>query len=81
MTQTFRERWVVCYHSSNDRKVQALLDLQEIKYKEFLIYGTIRAFLLSLGISTNETVVWHGTNYIGNYEQLQNYLSGKGKTN
>lgn len=72
--------WVTIAPSANDEyeKLYTLLRSFNITPKEFLTYSTLRAFLLACGIPTEQPIAFHNGRCVGTYDDVENYLSGKG---
>lgn len=83
MTSTYdfmKDGWLTLTPSSSDDydALYTCLVAHGIRPKEFLIYSTLRAFLIACGLPTEQPVAFHRGTFVGTLSDVENYLSGKG---
>lgn len=69
------DNWVVCFTKfdhDTDKMLQVLG--RHIDPTEFVIYGKIEKFLKANGCRTDTCVAFHNGSYIGNWEDVAEYL-------
>lgn len=72
--------WVTMTPSSSEdyESLYALLVAHGITPKEFLMYSTLRAFVIACGLPTEQPIAFHRGTCVGTLSDVENYLSGKG---
>lgn len=78
MTSSFlRENWAILSRGEQIRAhedIYTLLIESGIKPAEFVIYGELRGFIMSQGLTESEPIAFHHGRYIGGIKDVARYL-------
>ena len=72
--------WAIVGHSANEgiETLYNTLSQYGIKPKEFMLYGDIRTFIRANDLDESQAMAFHKGRYVGNVDDVVNYLNGKG---